>query len=46
MIVDFDDETWERKLNQLFDFLIGRKLPDGVSCKMPKLSLSAARSVI
>jgi hypothetical protein len=45
-IPDFDNEKWLEKLNELFDFLTGRGLPEGVTCKMPKLSKRKARGVI
>ena len=34
------------RLNVLYDYLQGQKLPDGVHCKMPKLSPNMAFNVI
>jgi hypothetical protein len=45
-VSDFDNEMWIQKLNELFDFLTGAGLPEGVRCKMPKLTKSNAMTVI
>lgn len=34
------------KVNELYEYLTGGKMPDGVTCKMPKLSNSVAFDVI
>ncbi len=41
MFIDYKD-----KINILYEYLKGEKLPDGVYCKMPKLTASKAFSVI
>jgi hypothetical protein len=37
---------WEDKLNELLEYLTTGKLPVGVHCKSPKMSLKKAKSVI
>jgi hypothetical protein len=43
---DIDSESWEEKLNELFDFLTGAELPKGVDCKIPHLSKEKAMDII
>ncbi|WP_461247691.1 hypothetical protein [Treponema sp. R6D11] len=43
---EIKSSVWEEKLNELLEYLTIGKLPEGICCKSPKMSLKKAKSVI
>jgi len=43
---EVESGDWEERLNELLEYLTVGKLPEGVHCKSPKMSLKKAESVI
>ena len=43
---EVESGEWERKLEELLDYLIKGELPKGVGCKSPKISSKMAKEVL